>query len=39
MKRVQRQAVSVTGRVMKTCKPSPEVDKKWPKIGAATGEE
>jgi len=39
MKRVQRQAVPVTGRVMKTSTPSPEVDKKLPRIGAATGEE
>ena len=26
-------------RVMKTSKRSPDVDKKWPSIGAATGEE
>jgi len=39
MKTVQRQAVPVTGQMMKTSTPSPKVDKKWPTIGATTGEE
>jgi hypothetical protein len=30
---------SIDGRVMKTNTRSPEVDKKWPTIGATTGED